>query len=95
MDAINVVWLIFSFALGFVAGFLISRFTGNKSEGTIEFYMQPVDDDLHVIQCSVKPDTEWEYLMDRHSVIFKIEKTKELEEALKKNQKINLKEKEN
>ena len=78
---------VFLFLVGIIIGYFLGRITRKESSGIIEFFLKEIDEDVNAIQCSVKPDGEWEELLDKKSIIFKIKKTQELQEALEKNKK--------
>ena len=75
-------------ALGVIFGLLLGLYIYPrkilKPEGVITFFLQKIDDDVEVIQCSVKPDTDWGNLINHKRIIFSIARTQELEEAITK-----------
>ena len=85
MKIITDILIVLSGLLGGVLGaFIYWRFM-SKPEGVITFFLQKYDDDVDVVQCSIKPDAEWETLMNHRRIIFSIARTPELEEAIKNN----------
>ena len=71
--------------LGVLLGFSIFRLAFLKPDGKALFFLQAYDLDGEVVQCSLKPDTDWYNYINRRRIIFSISRSSELEEALKRN----------
>lgn len=71
--------------LGVLLGFSIFRLTLLKPDGKVLFFLQAYDNEVDVVQCSLKPNMDWYNYMNHRRIIFSISRSPEVEEALKRN----------
>ena len=77
---LTITLLIFGIFLAAIAGFFLGR-KSFKTDGELRFFLQQIDDDgTEVINCSVKPDDDWDKVMYRKKILFRITKEQRIDQ---------------
>lgn len=73
--------ILFSFIVGYFVG---RRVCLKEPEGEIKFVIQNDGDGTDLINCVVTPDVDWDEVMAKRDILFRITKDSRIEEAIRR-----------